>query len=99
MDNSQVDLVKVGSDLQLNLARGSTITAVDADFRDQVMVHALHVNHSTHFCFRRCRLCQQGHDFGKCEAFHELAKILWTNVDKKNISSELPKLVFGGHLN
>ncbi|OWZ12470.1 hypothetical protein PHMEG_00014363 [Phytophthora megakarya] len=43
-------------------------------------------NHSTHFCFRRCRLCQQVHDFGKCEAFNELDKILQTNVDKKNIS-------------
>ncbi|OWY96839.1 LOW QUALITY PROTEIN: hypothetical protein PHMEG_00032789 [Phytophthora megakarya] len=56
-------------------------------------------NHSTHFCFRRCRLCQQVHDFDKCEAFDELAKILRTNVDKKNISPELQKLVFGGHLN
>ncbi|OWY93130.1 hypothetical protein PHMEG_00037589, partial [Phytophthora megakarya] len=41
-----------------------------------------------------CRLCQQVHDFGKCEAFDELAKILRTNVDKKNISPELQKLVF-----
>ncbi|OWZ02041.1 LOW QUALITY PROTEIN: hypothetical protein PHMEG_00026466 [Phytophthora megakarya] len=49
-------------------------------------------NHSMHFCFRRCRLCQQLHDFDKCEAFDELAKILRTNVDKKNISHELPKL-------
>ncbi|OWY98655.1 hypothetical protein PHMEG_00030528 [Phytophthora megakarya] len=52
-------------------------------------------NHSTHFCFRRCRLCQQVHDFSKGEAFDELAKILRTNVDKKNISPELQKLVFG----
>ncbi|OWY98968.1 LOW QUALITY PROTEIN: hypothetical protein PHMEG_00030125 [Phytophthora megakarya] len=52
-------------------------------------------NHSTHFCFRRCRLCQQVHDFGKCEAFDELAKILRTNVDKKNISPEFQKLVYG----
>ncbi|OWY98398.1 LOW QUALITY PROTEIN: hypothetical protein PHMEG_00030850 [Phytophthora megakarya] len=37
----------------------------------------------------------QVHDFGKCEAFGELAKILRTNVDKKNISPELQKLVFG----
>ncbi|OWY95615.1 Eukaryotic/viral aspartic protease [Phytophthora megakarya] len=35
------------------------------------------------------------HDFGKCEAFDELAKLLRTNVDKKNISPELQKLVFG----
>ncbi|OWY92784.1 hypothetical protein PHMEG_00038069, partial [Phytophthora megakarya] len=56
-------------------------------------------NHSAHYCFRRCRLCQQVHDFGKCEAFDELAKLLRTNVDKKNISPELQKLVFGGHLN
>ncbi|OWZ03391.1 hypothetical protein PHMEG_00024888 [Phytophthora megakarya] len=36
----------------------------------------------------------QAHDFGKCEGFDELAKILRTNVDKKNISPELQKLVF-----
>ncbi|OWZ01745.1 LOW QUALITY PROTEIN: hypothetical protein PHMEG_00026808 [Phytophthora megakarya] len=48
-----------------------------------------------HFCFRRCRLYQQVHDFGKCEAFDEITKILRTNVDKKNISPELQKLVFG----
>ncbi|OWZ10622.1 hypothetical protein PHMEG_00016502 [Phytophthora megakarya] len=70
MDNSQVDLVKVDSDLQLNLDQGSTITAADAGSRDQV------------------------HDFVKCEAFDELTKILRTNVDKKNISPELQKLVF-----
>ncbi|OWZ04673.1 hypothetical protein PHMEG_00023383 [Phytophthora megakarya] len=34
------------------------------------------------------------HDFGKCGAFDELAKILRTHVDKKNISPELQKLVF-----
>ncbi|OWZ02322.1 Eukaryotic/viral aspartic protease [Phytophthora megakarya] len=66
MDNSQVDLIKVDSDLQLNLDRDSTIAAADA----------------------------QVHDFVKCEAFDELAKILRTNVDKKNISPELQKLVF-----
>ncbi|OWZ02643.1 hypothetical protein PHMEG_00025759, partial [Phytophthora megakarya] len=66
MDNSQVDLIKVDSDLQLNLDRDSTIAAADA----------------------------QVHDFGKCEAFDELAKILRTNVDKKNVSPELQKLVF-----
>ncbi|OWZ06881.1 LOW QUALITY PROTEIN: hypothetical protein PHMEG_00020806 [Phytophthora megakarya] len=54
---------------------------------------------SSHFCFRRYWLCQQLHDFGKCEAFDELDKILWTNVDKKNITPELQKLVFGGQLN
>ncbi|OWZ06582.1 hypothetical protein PHMEG_00021143 [Phytophthora megakarya] len=61
-------------------------------------------NNSTHFCFRRRRLCQQVHDFGKCEAFNELAKILRTNVDKKNISRELqnlaarqPRLGWSGH--
>ncbi|OWZ02482.1 hypothetical protein PHMEG_00025948 [Phytophthora megakarya] len=79
MDNSQVDLVKVDSDLQLNLDRGSTITAADAGSRDQVM------NHSTHFSFRRCRLCKQEHDFGKCEAFDELAKILRTNPQSADL--------------
>ncbi|OWZ04244.1 hypothetical protein PHMEG_00023883 [Phytophthora megakarya] len=76
MDNSQVDVVKVDSDLQLNLDRGSTITAADAVSRDK-----------------------QVHDFGKCEAFDELAKILRTNVDKKNISPELQKLVFDNNNN
>ncbi|OWZ08857.1 hypothetical protein PHMEG_00018535 [Phytophthora megakarya] len=38
--------------------------------------------------------CKQVHDFGKCEAFDELVKTLRTNVDKKNISPELQKLVF-----
>ncbi|OWZ11988.1 hypothetical protein PHMEG_00014912 [Phytophthora megakarya] len=95
MNNSQVDFAKLDSDLQLNLDRGSTITAADAVSRDQVMVAACGgQNHSTHYCFRRCRLCQQVHDFGKCEAFDELAKILRTNVDKKNIGPELQKLVF-----
>ncbi|OWY98209.1 hypothetical protein PHMEG_00031077 [Phytophthora megakarya] len=79
MDNSQVDLVKVDSDLQLNLDRACGGQ-----------------NHSTHLCCRRCRLCQQVHDCGKCEAFDELAKILRTDVDKKNISLELQKLLFGG---
>ncbi|OWY91848.1 hypothetical protein PHMEG_00039404, partial [Phytophthora megakarya] len=51
-------------------------------------------NHSAHYCFRRCRLCQQVYDFNKCEAFDEHAKLLRTNVDKKNISPELQKLVF-----
>ncbi|OWY96253.1 hypothetical protein PHMEG_00033530 [Phytophthora megakarya] len=55
-------------------------------------------NHSMHFCFRRYRLCQQVHDFSKCAAFDELAKMLRTNVDTKNISPGLRKLVFGGHL-
>ncbi|OWZ08649.1 hypothetical protein PHMEG_00018769 [Phytophthora megakarya] len=32
------------------------------------------------------------HDFGKCEAFDELAEILRTNADKKNTSPELQKL-------
>ncbi|OWY97133.1 hypothetical protein PHMEG_00032416, partial [Phytophthora megakarya] len=88
MDNSQVDLVKVDFDLQLNLVRGSTITVVDAVFRDQVMVHALHV------VDRIIPRTFVSDDVGKCEAFDELAKILQTNVDKKNIIPELQKLVF-----
>ncbi|OWZ06543.1 LOW QUALITY PROTEIN: hypothetical protein PHMEG_00021185 [Phytophthora megakarya] len=61
---------------------------VDVGFRDRV------TNHSTYFCFRRCRLCQQVDDFGKCEAFDELARIIRTNVDIQNISPELQKLLF-----
>ncbi|OWY95328.1 hypothetical protein PHMEG_00034697 [Phytophthora megakarya] len=52
------------------------------------------LNHSTHYCFRRCKLCQQVHDAGQCEAFNELAKILRTKVDKNDISLELQKIVF-----
>ncbi|OWZ04530.1 LOW QUALITY PROTEIN: hypothetical protein PHMEG_00023547 [Phytophthora megakarya] len=63
------------------------LVEVDFDLR-------LNLNHSTHYCFQRCRLCQQVHDFGKCKAFDELAKLLRTNVDKKNVSPELQKLVF-----
>ncbi|OWY99913.1 LOW QUALITY PROTEIN: hypothetical protein PHMEG_00029004 [Phytophthora megakarya] len=53
------------------------------------------LNHSTHYCFRRCKLCQQVHDAGQWEAFNELAKFLRTKVDKNDISPELQKFVFG----
>ncbi|OWZ11894.1 hypothetical protein PHMEG_00015025 [Phytophthora megakarya] len=89
--NSQVDLVKVDFDLQLNRARGSMITVVDAVSRDQAMVHAPHV---VDRIIPRIIVSDDA-----VRAFDELAKILRTNVDKKNISLELQKLGFGGHLN
>ncbi|OWZ24539.1 hypothetical protein PHMEG_000430 [Phytophthora megakarya] len=42
---------------------------------------------------------KQVHEFGKCEAFDELANILRINVDKTNISPELQKLVFNNNNN
>ncbi|EGZ07043.1 hypothetical protein PHYSODRAFT_251877 [Phytophthora sojae] len=46
-------------------------------------------SHSVHFCYRRCKLCKQVHDAGKCEALHELTKLLMSKVDKKDLSPEL----------
>ncbi|EGZ16543.1 hypothetical protein PHYSODRAFT_262546 [Phytophthora sojae] len=56
-------------------------------------------SHSVHFCCRRCKLCKQVHDAGKCEALHELTKLLKSKVDKKDLSPELQSLVDGSHLN
>ncbi|EGZ25267.1 hypothetical protein PHYSODRAFT_250493 [Phytophthora sojae] len=56
-------------------------------------------SHSVHFCYRRCKLCKQVHDAGKCEALHELTKLLKSKVDKKDLSPELQSLVSGSHLN
>ncbi|EGZ15296.1 hypothetical protein PHYSODRAFT_259958 [Phytophthora sojae] len=56
-------------------------------------------SHSVHFCYRRCKLCKQVHDAGKCEALHELTKLLKSKVDKKDLSPELQSLVYGSHLN
>ncbi|EGZ12126.1 hypothetical protein PHYSODRAFT_517715, partial [Phytophthora sojae] len=53
-------------------------------------------SHSVHFCYRRCK---QVHDAGKCEALHELTKLLKSKVDKKDLSPELQSLVYGSHLN
>ncbi|EGZ24517.1 hypothetical protein PHYSODRAFT_325627 [Phytophthora sojae] len=50
-------------------------------------------SHSVHFCYRRCQLCKQVHDAGKCEALHELTKLLKSKVDKKDLSPELQSLL------
>ncbi|EGZ29551.1 hypothetical protein PHYSODRAFT_252699 [Phytophthora sojae] len=50
-------------------------------------------SHSVHFCYRRCKLCKQVHDAGKCEALHELTKLLKSKVDKKDLSPELQSLL------
>ncbi|KAE9276610.1 hypothetical protein PR003_g29015 [Phytophthora rubi] len=55
--------------------------------------------HSVHYCNRRCKLCKQVHDAGKCDALRELTSPLRTKVDKKDLTPELQSLVFGGHLN
>ncbi|KAE8972249.1 hypothetical protein PR002_g26575 [Phytophthora rubi] len=54
---------------------------------------------SVHYCNRRCKLCKQVHDAGKCDALRELTSLLRTKVDKKDLTPELQSLVFGGHLN
>ncbi|EGZ14162.1 hypothetical protein PHYSODRAFT_253063 [Phytophthora sojae] len=50
-------------------------------------------SYSVHFCYRRCKLCKQVHDAGKCEALHELTKLLKSKVDKKDLSLELQSLL------
>ncbi|POM72162.1 LOW QUALITY PROTEIN: Hypothetical protein PHPALM_11169 [Phytophthora palmivora] len=44
-------------------------------------------------CYRRCKLCKQAHDDGKCDA------LLRSKVDKKDLTPELQSSVFGNHLN
>ncbi|POM62869.1 hypothetical protein PHPALM_27917 [Phytophthora palmivora] len=39
------------------------------------------------------------HGAGKCDALNELTNILRSKVDKKDLTPELPSLVFGNHLN
>ncbi|KAE8973441.1 hypothetical protein PR001_g26307 [Phytophthora rubi] len=51
--------------------------------------------HSVHYCNRRCKLCKQVHDAGKCDALRELTSLLRTKVDKKDLTPELQSLVFG----
>ncbi|ETP20798.1 hypothetical protein F441_05568, partial [Phytophthora nicotianae CJ01A1] len=51
------------------------------------------LNHSAHYCFRRCKLCKQVHDAGKCEAFQELANLVKVKVDKTDLSPELQGLL------
>ncbi|KAE8874832.1 hypothetical protein PF005_g19742 [Phytophthora fragariae] len=55
--------------------------------------------HLVHYCNRRCKLCKQVHDAGKCDALRELTSLLRTKVDKKDLTPELQSLVFWSHLN
>uniref|UniRef100_H3H938 Eukaryotic/viral aspartic protease n=1 Tax=Phytophthora ramorum TaxID=164328 RepID=H3H938_PHYRM len=57
------------------------------------------LTHSAHYCFKRCKMCKQVHDDGKCEAFQELTNLLRAKVEKKDLSPELQELVYGSHLN
>ncbi|GMF23075.1 unnamed protein product [Phytophthora fragariaefolia] len=56
-------------------------------------------NHSAHYCFKRCKLCKQVHDAGKCEAFQTMSTYLRTKVDKKDLPVELQSLLFSGDIN
>ncbi|GMF15067.1 unnamed protein product [Phytophthora fragariaefolia] len=56
-------------------------------------------NHSAHYCFKRCKLCKEVHDAGKCEAFQTMSTYLRTKVDKKDLPVELQSLRFSGDLN
>ncbi|KAE9114990.1 hypothetical protein PF007_g10171 [Phytophthora fragariae] len=55
--------------------------------------------HSTHYCRKRCKLCKQVHDAGKCEVFQEIANLVRTKVVKKDLTPELKNLLFTEHLN
>ncbi|EGZ06488.1 hypothetical protein PHYSODRAFT_532075 [Phytophthora sojae] len=57
------------------------------------------LSHSAHFCNRRCKLCKQVHDAGRCEVFHELTKLVRNKVDKKDLTPELQNLLFTEHIN
>nr|KAE8917609.1 hypothetical protein PF009_g32070 [Phytophthora fragariae] len=55
--------------------------------------------HSAHYCRKRCKLCKQVHDAGKCEVFQEIANLVRTKVVKKDLTPELKNLLFTEHLN
>ncbi|OWZ23629.1 hypothetical protein PHMEG_0001481 [Phytophthora megakarya] len=51
--------------------------------------------HSVHYYLKRCKLCKQVHDAGKCEALAELTTLLRSKVDKRDLTPDLQSLVFG----
>ncbi|OWZ14633.1 hypothetical protein PHMEG_00011862 [Phytophthora megakarya] len=51
------------------------------------------LTHSVHYCYKRCKLCKQVHDAGKCEAFNELASFPWTKVDKNDLTPMLQSVI------
>ncbi|OWY94649.1 hypothetical protein PHMEG_00035564 [Phytophthora megakarya] len=57
------------------------------------------LTHSVHYCYKRCKMCKQVHDAGKCEAFNELASPIRSKVDKNDLTPMLQSVVYGNHLN
>ncbi|OWY93049.1 hypothetical protein PHMEG_00037693, partial [Phytophthora megakarya] len=57
------------------------------------------LTHSVHYCYKRSKMCKQGHDAGKCEAFNELASPIRSKVDKNDLTPMLQSVVYGNHLN
>ncbi|OWZ13654.1 hypothetical protein PHMEG_00012981 [Phytophthora megakarya] len=51
------------------------------------------LTHSVHYCYKRCKLCKQVHDAGKCEAFNELASLLRSKVDKNDLTPMLQSVL------
>ncbi|OWY93738.1 hypothetical protein PHMEG_00036755 [Phytophthora megakarya] len=51
------------------------------------------LTHSVHYCYKRCKMCKQVHDVGKCEAFNELASLLRSKVDKNDLTPMLQSVV------
>ncbi|POM68201.1 LOW QUALITY PROTEIN: Hypothetical protein PHPALM_15666 [Phytophthora palmivora] len=50
------------------------------------------MSHSMHYCYRRCKLCKQVYDAGKCDALNELTNLLKSKVEKKDLTPELQSL-------
>ncbi|GMF38645.1 unnamed protein product [Phytophthora lilii] len=57
------------------------------------------LSHSAHYYRKRCKLCKQVHDAGRCEVFQEIANVVRSKIDKKDLSPELQSLLFTEHLN
>ncbi|GMF18546.1 unnamed protein product [Phytophthora lilii] len=55
------------------------------------------LSHSAHYCRKRCKLCKQVHDAGRCEVFQEIANVVRSKIDKKDLSPELQNLLFTEH--
>ncbi|OWY91077.1 hypothetical protein PHMEG_00040499 [Phytophthora megakarya] len=51
------------------------------------------LTHSVHYCYKRCKMCKQVRDAGKCDAFNELASLLRSKVDKNDLTPMLQSVV------
>ncbi|OWZ00734.1 hypothetical protein PHMEG_00028015, partial [Phytophthora megakarya] len=51
------------------------------------------LTHSVHYCYKRCKMCKQVHDAGKCQAFSELASLLRSKVDKNDLTPMLQSVL------